>query len=64
MTTTRMIAIGVAVLVTLMLIGDGLVAVIVIGLAAFGLLLLTMSSGPDWRAGDGDGKKRARRVSR
>ena len=47
MTTTRMIAIGATVLLALTLIGDGLVAVIVIGLAALGLLLLTASSRPD-----------------
>ena len=55
MTTTRMIASGAAVVLTLVLIGDGLVAAIVIGLAGLGLFLLTMSSGPQWRARDIDG---------
>ncbi|MDT5370356.1 MAG: hypothetical protein QOC62_4787 [Mycobacterium sp.] len=50
MTTTRMIASGAAVLVTLMLIGDALVAAIVIGLAGLTLFLLTMSSAPQRRA--------------
>jgi len=50
-----MIASGAAVLLTLALIGDGLVAAIVIGLAGLGLFLLTMSSGPQWRARDIDG---------
>jgi hypothetical protein len=53
-TTTRMIASGAAVLLTLILVGDGLVAAIVIGLAGFGLLLLTMSSGPQRPASDID----------
>ena len=52
MTTTRMMVTGVAVLLALILIGDGLVAAIVIGLVGFGLLLLTMSSGPQRRARD------------
>jgi hypothetical protein len=52
MTTTRMIASGAAVLVTLMLIGDALVAAIVIGLAGLTLFLLTMSSAPQRRAKD------------
>jgi hypothetical protein len=52
MTTTRMIASGAAVLLTLMLMGDALVAAIVIGLAGLSLFLLTMSSGPQWRARD------------
>jgi hypothetical protein len=55
MTTTRMIASGAAVLLTLMLIGEALVAAIVIGLAGLSLFLLTMSSGPQWRARDIDG---------
>jgi hypothetical protein len=55
MTTTRTIASGAAVLVTLMLIGDALVTPIVIGLAGLSLFLLTMSSGPQWRARDIDG---------
>ena len=55
MTTTRMIASGAAVLLTLMLIGDALVAAIVIGLAGLTLFLLTMSSAPQWRATDIDG---------
>jgi hypothetical protein len=50
-----MIASGAAVLLTLILIGDGLVAAIVIGLAGLGLLLLTMSSGPQRRTRDIDG---------
>jgi hypothetical protein len=49
MTTTRMIASGAAVLVTLMLIGDALVAAIVVGLAGLTLFLLTMSSAPQRR---------------
>lgn len=40
MTTTRMIASGVAVLLTIMLIGDAVVAAIVIGLAGLSLFLL------------------------
>lgn len=52
MTTTRMIASGAAVLLTLLLIGDALVAAIVIGLAGLSLLLLTTGSGPQWRARD------------
>jgi hypothetical protein len=55
MTTTRMIASGAAVLLTLMLIGDALVAAIVIGLAGLTLFLLTMSSAPPWRVKDIDG---------
>jgi hypothetical protein len=54
-TTTRMIASGAAVLLTLILVGDVVVAAIVIGLAGLSLLLLTMSSGPQWRARDIDG---------
>lgn len=40
MTTTRMIVGGAAVLLTLMFIGDALVAAIVIGLAGLSLFLL------------------------
>ena len=54
MTTTRMIASGAAVLLTLILIGDALVAAMVIGLAGLSLFLLTMSSGPQWQARDID----------
>jgi hypothetical protein len=46
---TRMIAIGAAVVLALVVISDDLVAALVIGLAGFGLLLLAMSSGPQWR---------------
>ena len=61
MTTTRMIASGAAVLVTLMLIGDALVAAIVIGLAGLTLFLLTMSSAPQRRAKD-PGRSRPKRI--
>jgi len=61
MTTTRMIASGAAVLVTLMLIGDALVAAIVIGLAGLTLFLLTASSAPQRRAID-PGRSRPKRI--
>jgi hypothetical protein len=57
-TTIRMLASGAGVVLAFILIGDGLVATIVIGLAGLGLLLLTMSSGPQWRARDIDGNAR------
>jgi hypothetical protein len=65
MTTTRMIASGAAVLVTLTLIGDALVAAIVIGLAGLTLFLLTASSAPQRRAKDrakDRGRSRPKRI--
>ena len=55
MTATRMTAIGAAALLTVMLIGDGLVALIVLGLAGLGVLLLTLNSRSRWPAQASDG---------
>ena len=55
MTATRMTVVGAAALVTLMLIGDGIVPLIVLGLAGLGVLLLALNSRSHWPAEGSDG---------
>jgi hypothetical protein len=50
-----MMAVGAAALVTVMMIDDGFVALIVVGLAGLGVLLLALNSRSHWPAEGSDG---------